>query len=100
MYHSFSYYYIDRSHLTELVTALSRVHQWIPLGIYLGLKDSTLLEIHAKNQPINGNALNETCMSEMLAVWLNGPKNKCNKQFLQRALERLTPPPLLLILSE
>ena len=81
---------IDSSHLPVLVTALSRVQRhWPPLGIYLGLNDSALIEIHIRNQ--GGN--DETCMSEMLAMWLQGPKKKRKKQFLQTCLQRpLTPP--------
>ena len=35
-------------------------------------------------------------MVEMLAMWLTGPEEKRNKKFLQRALEQLTPQPVLL----
>ena len=75
-----------------LVTALSTVHQWVPLGIYLGLSDSTLKDIFFRNQ--EGN--DETHVSEMLAMWLKGPEKKRTKQFLQRTLLRLTPQPVLL----
>ena len=36
------------------------------------------------------------CMVEMLAMWLTGPDEKRSKHFLQRALQRLTPQPVLL----
>ena len=87
---SFSYHSIDSSHLPVLVTALSRVHRhWFPLGMFLGLSDSTLIEIHRRNQKEN----DETHGSKMLAMWLQGPKRKRNKQFLQTCLQRpLTPP--------
>ena len=76
-----------------LKTVLRKVHhQWFPLGIYLGLSDSTLTDIYTRNQ--GGNE--ETCVSEMLAMWLKGPETKRNKQFLRRALQRLTPQPVLL----
>ena len=81
---------IGNSHLPVLKTALRRVHQWFPLGIYLGLIDSTLTDIHTRNQ---GNE--ETCVSEMLAMWLKGPEKRRNKEFLRRALHRLTPQPVL-----
>ena len=82
---------IDSSHLPVLKTTLSTVHQWFPLGIYLGLSDSTLTDIYTRNQ---GNE--ETCVSEMLAMWLKGPEKRRNKEFLRRALHRLTPQPVLL----
>ena len=60
--------------------------------VYLGLSDSILIEIHRRNQERN----DETRGSEMLAMWLEGPEKKRNKHFLQRALLRLTPQPVLL----
>ena len=75
-----------------LVTALSTVHHWFPLGIHLGLSDSALEEILTRNQ--RGNE--ETCVSEMLAMWLKGPETKRNKNFLRRALQQLTSQPMLL----
>ena len=74
-FRSFDFLAIDSSHLPVLVTALRRVHhQWLPLGIYLGLSDSILLEIHRRNQTRN----DETRGSEMLAMWLEGPEKKRN----------------------
>ena len=76
-----------------LVTALIKVHQcWIPLGIYLGLSDSNLRDIYTRNQMGN----DKTRVSDMLEIWLKDPENnKHNKQFLQRAVQRLTPQPEL-----
>ena len=75
-----------------LVTALSGVHhKCLPLGIYLGLSDPNLLEIYTRTQGKN----DEIRSSEMLAMWLRGVETKRNKQFLQRAVQRLTPQPVL-----
>ena len=74
-----------------LVTVLSTVHQWLPLGIHLGLSKPGLKTIEGNNKKDV-----EMCMVEMLAMWLTGPEEKRNKKFLQRALEQLTPQPVLL----
>ena len=71
------------SHLSVLVTALRRVRKWFPLGIHLGLSYSTL-------KIIEPDYHDEGCIIEMLVMWLRGPEEKRNKQFLQRALQRLT----------
>ena len=74
-----------------LVTALSRVYQWFQLGIHLGLSEPGLKTIE-----VNNRRDVEMCMVEMLAMWLTGPDEKRSKHFLQRALQRLTPQPVLL----
>ena len=78
-----------------LVTALNNIRQcWIPLGVYLGLSDSNLKNIYLlRNQMGNDD---KTRVREMLEMWLKSPEiNKRNKQFLQRAVQRLTPHPVL-----
>ena len=73
-----------------LVTALSTVYQWFPLGIHLGLTYSDLKSIEA-----NEMRQVEMCKINMLALWLNGPEEKRSKRFLQNALEQLTKFPQL-----
>ena len=69
-----------------LVTALSRVYQWFPLGIRLGLSFSTL-------KTIEQNQMKEVemCRRNMLDTWLKGPVETRNKQILLSALQLLTP---------
>ena len=70
-----------------LVTALSTVYQWLPLGIYLGLSYSILKTIEVTNRRDV-----EMCMIEMLDTWLKrGPEKNCSKQVLQNALKQLNP---------
>ena len=80
---------IDDSHLSVLVTALSTVYQWFPLGIHLGLSFSTL-KIIEKNQ--RGEV--EMCRINMLDTWLKGPEEKRSKNVLQFALHQLSSPDL------
>ena len=68
-----------------LVTALSSVYQWFPLGIHLGLNYSDLKIIEA-----NEMRQVEMCKINMLAMWLKGPEENRNKQFLQNALQQLS----------
>ena len=70
-----------------LVTALSTVYQWLPLGVYLGLSYSTLKTIEENQR----GQLVERRRIDMLDMWLKGPEEKRSKQFLQNALEQLTP---------
>ena len=77
-YHSLT---IDDSHLSVLVTALSTVYQWFPLGIRLGLSHPTLKTI-GQNQ--RGQV--ERCRIDILDLWLKSPGDKRTKQFLQNAL--------------
>ena len=64
---------IDKSHLSLLVAALSTVYQWFPLGIHLGLSYSDLKTI---DQNQRGQV--EMCRIDVLAMWLEGPEEKCN----------------------
>ena len=77
---------IDDSHLSVLVTALSTVYQWFPLGIHLGLSHPTLKTIEE-----NQRGQMERCRIDMLAMWLKGSEENRNKQVLQNALTQLTP---------
>ena len=67
-----------------LVTALSTVYQWLPLGIHLGLSYSKLKVID-----VNQRGQIEMCKIDMLAMWLQGPEEKRNKQILKKALQQL-----------
>ena len=69
-----------------LVTALSTVYQWFPLGVRLGLSFPTL-------KTIEQNQLKEVemCRIYMLDTWLKGPVETRNKQVLQSALRQLNP---------
>ena len=69
-----------------LVTALSTVYQWFPLGIRLGMSFPTL-------KTIEQSQLKEVemCRINMLDTWLKGPVETRNKQILQSALQQLTP---------
>ena len=69
-----------------LVTALSTVYQWFPLGIHLGLSHPTLKTIEE-----NQRGQVERCRIDMLDAWLKGPVETRNKQILQNALQQLTP---------
>ena len=73
-----------------LVTALSTVYQWFPLGIHLDLSyfDLKMIEANEMRQV-------EMCKINMLAMWLKGPEEKRSKQFLQDALKQLTQSPQL-----
>ena len=73
-----------------LVTALSTVYQWFPLGIHLGLSHPTLKTIEE-----NQMRQVERCRIDMLAMWLKGSEENRNKQVLQNALTQLTPPQLV-----
>ena len=64
-----------------LVTALSTVYQWFPLGIHLGLSHPALKTIDE-----NQRGKVERCRIDMLDLWLKGPEDKRTKQFLQNAL--------------
>ena len=68
-----------------LVTVLSTVYQWFPLGIHLGLSYSDLKVIEENRR---GQIL--MCKIDMLAMWLKGPEEKRNKQLLQNALCQLS----------
>ena len=68
------------------MAALSKVYQWFPLGIHLGLDYFDLKTI---DQNQRGQV--EMCRIDMLAMWLKGPEEKCNKYFLQDALNQLPP---------
>ena len=74
-----------------LVTALSTVYQWFPLGIHLGLSYSRLKVIETSEM-----RQVEMCKINMLAVWLNGPEKQRTKKFLQDALNQLNQSPQLL----
>ena len=67
-----------------LVTALSTVYQWFPLGIQLGLRYSELKTIEE-----NQRGQVERCRIDMLDKWLKGPEKKRNKLFLLNALQQL-----------
>ena len=84
---------IDNSHLSVLVTALSTVYQWFPLGIHLGLNFSLLKIVEEDCKGVV-----ESCKIEMLVYWLKSSEN-CNKQLLQNALKQLTPQPQLVSTS-
>ena len=75
---------IDDSHLSVLVTALSTMYQWFSLGIHLGVSYSKLKVIEG-----NQRGQIEMCKIDMLAMWLQGPEEKRNKKFLEKALQRL-----------
>ena len=77
---------IDDSHLSVLVTALSTVYQWFPLGIHLGLSHPTLKTIEE-----NQRGQVERCKIDMLDLWLKGPEDKRTKHFLQNTLQQLVP---------
>ena len=77
---------IDNSHLSVLVTALSTVYQWFPLGIHLGLSHPTLKTIEE-----NQRGQVERCRIDMLDMWLKGPEEKRTKHCLKFALQQLTP---------
>ena len=68
-----------------LVTALSTVYQWFLLGIHLGLSYPDL-------KVIDGNQRGQIqmCKIDMLAMWLKGPEEKRNKEFLKIALHQLS----------
>ena len=67
-----------------LLTALSTVYQWFLLGIHLGVSYSKLKVIEG-----NQRGQIEMCKMDMLAMWLQGPEEKRNKQFLKKALQQL-----------
>ena len=67
-----------------LVTALSTMYQWFPLGIHLGLSYSELKVIEG-----NQRGQIQLCKIDMLALWLKGPRGKRSKQFLLGALKQL-----------
>ena len=69
-----------------LVTALSTVYQWFPLGLHLGLSNPTLKTIEE-----NRRGQVESCRIDMLDMWLKGSEENRSKQFLQNALKQLTP---------
>ena len=77
---------IDDSHLSVLVTALSTVYQWFPLGIHLGLSHPTLKTIEE-----NQRGQVERCKIDMLDMWLKGSEENRSKHVLQNALKQLTP---------
>ena len=77
---------IDNSHLSVLVTALTTVYQWFPLGIHLGLSHPTLKTIEENNM-----RQVERCRIDMLDMWLKGSEENRSKQVLQSALKQLTP---------
>ena len=76
--------HVDHSHLSLLVTALNTVHQWFELGVHLGLSYPVLNTIEE-----NRRGKVEMCRIDVLGKWLNGPEEKCSKQFLQSALQKL-----------
>ena len=67
------------------MSALTAVYQWFPLGLLLGLSYSDL-------KVIDGNQRGQVlmCKIDMLALWLKGPEEMCNKQFLENALQKLS----------
>ena len=64
--HSFpAYNYTDDGHLPYLMTALQPVHDWINLGVYLGVPYATLKKIEREQEKRV-----EDCKREMLVAWL------------------------------
>ena len=60
------------------------VCQWKDLGLQLGLDYHSVLNVIEKDKRDS-----KDCMMEMLAAWLKGAGDECNKQTLKVALQEI-----------
>ena len=60
------------------------VSQWKELGLQLGLDYHSVLKVIEKDKRESND-----CMMEMLAAWLKGAGDECNKQTLKAALQEI-----------
>ena len=58
--------------------------QWKELGLQLGLDYHSVLNVIEKDRREV-----KDCMMEMLAAWLKGQGDECNKQTLKAALQEI-----------